>query len=320
LDLRAIDLSDNALGEKGVRACDAILLKKNCLQELWFNNNGISAECAAVIAEIVLSNNPTNLRLFHFHNNMSGPKGAEHLASIVANSPKLEDLRFSGTRCLSEGSLAFAKGIAELHEKQLAAGGKGLFKKLDLADNCFGEEGGALLGKALSNQPDLVFLNLRDAGLGDEGVVAVCEALKATAPNLEVMELSGNDLTAECMEAVAACVASKPNLTLLGMEENELGSDGANSLAKALSSNSGLKATLTSLSLSLNEISGKAGMALAESLDGYKSITSLGLNGNFFSEAALEKIQSTLEKHGLTSALGEDAFDENDDEADEDAE
>ena len=55
LDLRAIDLSDNALGEKGVRACDAILLKKKCLQQLWFNNNGISAECAAVIAEIVSS-------------------------------------------------------------------------------------------------------------------------------------------------------------------------------------------------------------------------------------------------------------------------
>ena len=141
LDLQAIDLSDNALGEhnhrchhskrtstqtgeKGVRACDAILLNKNCLQRLWFNNNGISAECAEVIMNTVLSNNPTSLRLFHFHNNMSGPKGATHLAKIVANSPKMQDLRFSGTRCLSEGSLDFAQGIADLAAKQFAAEGE----------------------------------------------------------------------------------------------------------------------------------------------------------------------------------------------------
>ena len=35
LDLQSIDLSDNALGEKGVRACSAILLNKKCLQKLW---------------------------------------------------------------------------------------------------------------------------------------------------------------------------------------------------------------------------------------------------------------------------------------------
>lgn len=322
LDLQAIDLSDNALGEKGVRACDAILLKKKCLQQLWFNNNGISAECAEVIAKTVLSNNPTSLRLFHFHNNMSGPKGAEHLATIVVNSPKLQDLRFSGTRCLSEGSLAFAQGIADLAAKQFAAEGKGLFVRLDIADNCFGEDGGALLAKVLSNQPHLEFLNLRDGGLGDEGATAVCSALKdnaATAPKLKVLELSGNDLTGAVMDVVMECATSKPLLEVLGLEENdEIGSEGGTAIAAGLAgAPADFKKGLTSLSINTCEIGGQAGIALAKALEGYSGMTSLGMNGNFFSTEALETVESTLEKLGLTKALPEDPFDENDDESDE---
>lgn len=208
-----------------------------------------------------------------------------------------------------------------LGTQKMAAEGHGLFVKLDLADNVFKEAGGALLANALKCQPNLTFLNLRDAGLCDEGVVAVCEALTdaATAPGLTFLDLSGNELTEESMSAVFACVTAKPNLVSLGMEENELGSDGGNALAAALAAAPAtLKTKLNTLLLGTNEISGKAGVALAKALDGYSAITKLGMNGNFFSTDALAEIESILEKFSLTGALGEDPFDENDDEGDED--
>ena len=320
LDLAAVDLSDNALGEKGVRCCEAILLNKRCLESLWFNNNGISAECAAVIAEIVTSTQPTKLKLFHFHNNMSGPVGAAALAGLVVASPLLQDLRFSGTRCLSAGSVAMAKGVAALAAQQVAAHGAGLFVRLDLADNCFGEEGSALLAQALvAGQPALRLLNLRDAGLGDEGAVAVCTAVAGTAAGLVTLELSGNELTEESMAAVAACIAAKAQLATLGLEENELGTAGALVLGAALAKMVP-NATLTSLSLGTNEMGSGGALAVAKALKGFSALSSLGLNGNMISAPRLATLRTVLQANGHTAALGEDPFDENDESGDEDEE
>ncbi len=50
--LQAVNLSDNALGEKGVRACLPVFAELDPLQSIDFNNNGISGECAEVRARV----------------------------------------------------------------------------------------------------------------------------------------------------------------------------------------------------------------------------------------------------------------------------
>lgn len=45
------------------------------------------------------------------------------------------------------------------------AASAGLFERLDLADNTLGEEGGQTLAEALSSQPSLTYVNLRDCDL-----------------------------------------------------------------------------------------------------------------------------------------------------------
>lgn len=57
------------------------------------------------VVEILTFRTPTNLRVLHFFNNMSGDGGAEALASLMEHAPLLEDLRFSGTRAGPKGSL-----------------------------------------------------------------------------------------------------------------------------------------------------------------------------------------------------------------------
>jgi Ran GTPase-activating protein 1 len=79
-ELRSLNLSDNALGEKGVRAFGSLLKSQKTLEELYFMNNGIPVEAARAICELLPS--VERLRVLHFHNNMTGDDGAEALSVI----------------------------------------------------------------------------------------------------------------------------------------------------------------------------------------------------------------------------------------------
>ena len=57
--LTEIDLSDNAVGPKGVRACRELLTNQEHLEKLYFCNCGISAEAAVSISELLLYRVPT---------------------------------------------------------------------------------------------------------------------------------------------------------------------------------------------------------------------------------------------------------------------
>jgi len=85
--LEEINLSDNALGTKGVKACLAVLASLDSLRAIHFNNNGMAAETTEVIADIFLKNGPSQLHKFHFSNNMSGQGGGIHLGRLLSSSP-----------------------------------------------------------------------------------------------------------------------------------------------------------------------------------------------------------------------------------------
>ncbi|KAF2284154.1 hypothetical protein GH714_019612 [Hevea brasiliensis] len=53
--LKSLDLSNNALGEKGVRAFGALLQSQSCLEELYLMNDGISEEAARAVCELIPS-------------------------------------------------------------------------------------------------------------------------------------------------------------------------------------------------------------------------------------------------------------------------
>jgi Ran GTPase-activating protein (RanGAP) involved in mRNA processing and transport len=109
--LRSIDLSDNALGEKGLRACSTLLSGAAVLEKLYLCNNGLSKEACAALADILLAPLPgakapratTMLTTLNFFNNMSGSGGGVALAPLVRRSPALADFRLASTRCAAEG-------------------------------------------------------------------------------------------------------------------------------------------------------------------------------------------------------------------------
>ncbi|CAI9772616.1 unnamed protein product [Fraxinus pennsylvanica] len=143
-----------------------------------------------------------------------------HELSILRRCPLLEDLWCSSTQVGSEGGVALFEAL----------GGYENLKKLDLRDNMFGVEVGVKLSKALSKHEYLTEVYLSYLNMEDEGAIAIANALKDAAPLLGILEITGNDITAEAFPALEA----QDQVKDIDMSVNSLRGAGARSLAQAL--------------------------------------------------------------------------------------
>lgn len=297
-ELRYLNLSNNALGEKGVRAFGSLLKSQHNLEELVLMNDGISEEAAKAVYELIPSTK--KLRVLHFHNNMTGDEGAISISGLVKNSPLLENFRCSSTRVDSEGGVALAEALGTCSN----------LKKLDLRDNMFGVESGIALSKAIAGFHNLVEIYLSYLNLEDEGSIALVNALKDSAPSLEVLEMAGNDITAEAAPALASIIVAGHSLTKLSLSENELKDEGAILIAKALEPK---HVQLNELDLSSNMIRRAGARLLAQAVVAKPEFKLLNINGNYISDEGIDEIKGIFKSS--PAVLG--PLDENDPEGEE---
>nr|CCG20353.1 Ran GTPase activating protein 2 [Solanum tarijense] len=303
-NLKFLNLSDNALGEKGVRAFGKLLQSQTNLEELFLMNDGISQEAANAVSELVPSTE--KLKVLHFHNNMTGDEGAFAIAEIVKRSPLLEDFRCSSTRVGSEGGSVLCEALGMCSH----------LKKLDLRDNMFGPEVGLVLCKALSKHENLTEIYLSYLNLEDEGAIAIANALKDSAPSVAVLEMAGNDITAEAASAIASCIAAKQLLAKLSLGENELKDEGAIQIAKALEGHS----HLIEVDMSSNALRRAGARVLAQTVLHKDEFKLLNVNGNFISEEGVDELKEIFKKSPEMLASLEDNDPEGEDEDDEEDE
>ncbi|CAN0856652.1 RAN GTPase-activating protein 2 [Linum grandiflorum] len=279
--LKSLNLSDNALGEKGVRAFEALLKSQRCLEELYLMNDGISEEAARAVCELIPSTE--SLRVLRFHNNMTGDEGALAIAEVLKNCPVLEDFQCSSTRVGAEGGVALCKALESCSR----------LKTLDLRDNMFGAEAAVALAKAFPKLPSLTEVYLSYLNLEDKGAIAIANALKESAPSLQVLDMMGNDITIEAAPSIAACIASKQNLTKLNLDENELKDEGAIQIGKALEAGHPL---LKQVDMNTNCIGRAGARVLAQIVLEKPDFTVLNINGNFISEEGIDEVQELFGK------------------------
>ncbi|XP_062085808.1 RAN GTPase-activating protein 1 [Humulus lupulus] len=298
--LRFLDLSNNAMGEKGVRAFGSLLRSQHSLEELYLMNDGISEEAARAISDLIPSTE--KLRILHFHNNMTGDEGAIAISKMLGHSPVLEDFRCSSTRVGSEGGVALAEALATCT----------YLKKLDLRDNMFGVEAGLALSNSIPAFSDLTEIYLSYLNLEDEGTEALAHALKDSAPSLEVLEMAGNDITTKSAAALATTIAAKQFLTILNLSENELKDEGAILIGKALEDGHG---QLKEVDMSTNMIRRAGARFLAQVVLLKSGFKLLNINGNYISDEGIDEVKDIFKNS--PSMLG--LLDENDPEGEDDA-
>ncbi|XP_047334348.1 RAN GTPase-activating protein 2-like [Impatiens glandulifera] len=309
--LKSLDLSNNALGEKGVRAFEKLLKSQSRLEKLYLMNDGISEEAARAVSELIPSTE--NLKVLHFHNNMTGDEGALAIAEIVRRSQLLEDFRCSSTRVGSDGGIALCEALETCAH----------LKRLDLRDNMFGVEAGISLGKALEKCGSLITeIYLSYLNLEDEGAIAISNAIKEYSPLLEVLDMAGNDITAEAASVLAECINEKQSLVNLNLSENELKDEGVILIIAALESGHG---QLKEVDLSVNSIRRAGARISAQAMVGRPEFKLLNLNGNFISDEGVDELKSIFKSDpSLLGPLdendpeGREYDDEDDDEAGED--
>ena len=338
-NLIEVDLSDNAMGSKGVSQCHAVLSSK-CrggnitLERLSLCNNGLSEysmnEIADLLTEEACLNNEgqddddekkntmmciaENLTKIHFFNNMSGNEGCKAFERIMNKcSSKLTDIRFSSTRARREGSEYIAKALMTLAND----GRLHNVTQLDLCDNSFAECY-TTLADALSTCLNLEYLNLKDCILASEGVEAVCNALIKANPPLKVIHLSGNEIDADGAKFVAKIVKKfNASIEILNVEENEMTSIGIKRIVKNLNA-----PRLTKLILSENEC-GRIGVnALIECVDKIPSLESIELDRNNFSDEMVDELKEAFgdKLEEMEDIFGEEEEDDEDDDEDEEDE
>ncbi|KAK4388543.1 RAN GTPase-activating protein 2 [Sesamum angolense] len=298
--LKEVDLSDFVAGRPEAEALDVMSIFSEALEgsqlsleELYLMNDGISKEAAQAVCELVPSTE--KLRVLHFHNNMTGDEGAIAISEILRCCPSLEDFRCSSTRVGSEGGVALSEALAECKN----------LKKLDLRDNMFGVEAGIKLSESLYKHEYLTQIYLSYLNLEDDGAVAIANALKEAAPSLTVLEMAGNDITAEAAPSMAACISTKTALTKLNLSENDLKDEGAIQISKAFGEGHD---QLKEVDLSLNSIRRAAARTLAQALVRLPGFKLLNVNGNFISEEGIDELKDIFKE--CAEKLG--PLDEND--------
>ncbi len=207
LSLKALDLSDNALGEKGIVACSTALTTQKTLESIAFRNIGCSVAACKAINNLLACK--ATLKKLHLYNNMSDDEGAFAIANLIESTPNIEDFMMVSSRVKQEGGQRLAQVLT----------GKPLVS-LDLHDNILGAETAQALAQTLKDQPRLKHLNLSEACLEDEGAIFVCQGLFQNCPELETVSLAANDISDNAVNALAQGLAGKPKLRAVSLEEN----------------------------------------------------------------------------------------------------
>eukprot|EP00984_Skeletonema_dohrnii_P014715 scaffold6228_cov144-Skeletonema_dohrnii-CCMP3373.AAC.5 len=237
--LNYLDLSDVGLGNDGLRLLAEGLACYSSLADgvLDLSRNDIGDEGLQALASSLASN--AKLRELNLCNNNFGDKGLEALADLLAHNRALCELFISGNTAITETGV---RAISRIIQSR-----KCLLKDLWLDRINISEEGGKILGDALSINESLVSLSLRcwgndDVSIGDDGLKALAHGLSRNS-HLKELDLSRNTaITATGLRSLKQYFRSPScaleNLTLYDIN---FGDKGAYALAYALRENKSLK-------------------------------------------------------------------------------
>ncbi|XP_029977734.1 NACHT, LRR and PYD domains-containing protein 3-like isoform X3 [Sphaeramia orbicularis] len=225
--LRHLDMSNNNLGDSGVKVLSAGLESPNChLEILGLSGCQITEEgCSSLVS--ALRSNPSHLRELDLSHNYPGDSAVKLLEDPCL---KLDTLRL--VRCgLSERSCEPLFSVLSSQSSSL--------RHLDLSHNDLGDSGEKVLSAGLeSPNCHLETLRLTDCGLSQRSCEPLSSVLSSQSSSLRHLDMSHNNLGDSGVKVLSAGLES-PNchLETLRLSGCQITEEGCSSLVSALRSN-----------------------------------------------------------------------------------
>lgn len=175
--LMDIDLSDNAMGPRGLSRVESMIIKAP-LQRLYLGNCGLSRESMVLLRQWVTADKEriaNSLEELLLDRNMLGEEGAEEVGEILSKCKNLKYFSYLGCR-IRDGTIHLANGLKNLVQNcQQPA-----LRRLEIDDGNFGGSASPAfvpLAEALERCTKLQRLELTDSHLGLQGLTRVLDAL-----------------------------------------------------------------------------------------------------------------------------------------------
>ncbi|XP_008710250.1 NACHT, LRR and PYD domains-containing protein 3 isoform X3 [Ursus maritimus] len=196
LTLTELNLSDNALGDTGIKVLCEMLQRPGCnIRRLWLGRCCLSHQCCF------------------------------NISSVLSSNQKLVELDLSHNTLGDFGIRLLCVGLRHLSCN---------LKKLWLMNSGLTSGCCPALSSVLSTNQKLTHLYLRGNALGDTGVKLLCEGLLHPNCKLQILELDGCSLTSHCCWDLSTLLTSNKSLRELSLGSNDLGDLGVMLLCEVL--------------------------------------------------------------------------------------
>lgn len=172
-----IDLSDNAMGPRGLSRVESMIVNAP-LRRLYLGNCGLSCESMILLREWVTADNnriARSLEELLLDRNMMGAEGAREVGDILAQCKNLKYFSYLGCR-IQGGTEHLANGL----KKMVQNCDRPSLCRLEIDDGNFGENESTAyipLAEALEACSQMQRLDLTDSHMEIEGLTQVLEAL-----------------------------------------------------------------------------------------------------------------------------------------------
>ncbi|EDW78043.1 uncharacterized protein Dwil_GK24798 [Drosophila willistoni] len=235
--LTVLDLSDNALGPNGMKGLETFLRSPVCysLQELHLHNCGLGPEGGSMLSSALLdlhanakkAGTPLQLRVFVAGRNRLENVGAAALAKAFKVLQTLEEIVLMQNSIYHDGVSVLAESFkANTH-----------LRVINMNDNTFAVKGAAKMAEVFEHTPLLREINFGDCLMKTDGAYHFAEALEGNNGNLEVVDLSFNDINSDGGLVIITAMQSKPKLTYLNLDGNCFGHEGCAQIIELMAKN-----------------------------------------------------------------------------------
>lgn len=232
--LTVLDLSDNALGPNGMTGLVDLIRSSSCfsLQELRLMNCGLGITGAKMLAKSltecfnksVEAGTPMELRVFAAGRNRLENEGAKALSAIFGEIQTLQEIIIPQNGIYHQGMSALAEALKKNVNMQV----------INFNDNTITAKGAEVLSDAFYAIGSLREIHLGDCLLKDEGGQILSDVLADCHPDLELLNMSGNEIGPEVGMAIANAMGHKDCLRELLLDSNQFGEEGIEAIQQIM--------------------------------------------------------------------------------------